>query len=101
MAGKKAEYEGWLPMNTFSFFGHLALSIGKAMPSQGDEVLMENNNSNVGYRKIICKDGKLIGAAFIDTDLNAGTLQYLIKKRVDIGKYRQNLIKAPEKQAYG
>ena len=95
MAGKKAEYEGWLPMNTFSFFGHLALSIGKAMPSQGDEVLMENNNSNVGYRKIICKDGKLIGAAFIDTDLNAGTLQYLIKKRVDIGKYRQNLIKAP------
>lgn len=95
MAGQKTEYEGWLPMNTFSFFGHLALSVGKAMPSEGDEVFVMKGNGNGGYRKIICNAGRLVGAAFIDTDLNGGVIQYLIKKRVNIGQYKKNLIKAP------
>jgi phenylglyoxylate dehydrogenase epsilon subunit len=95
MVGQKTEYDGWLPMNTFSFFGHPALSVGKAMPSDGEQVLVEKGNGKRGYRKIICKDDRLVGAAFVDTDLNGGVIQYLIKKKVDVSQHKQNLVRSP------
>lgn len=96
MVGKEVEYEGWLPMNTFNFFGHLATSVGKPTPSEGDEVLIEKEHKKRRYKKIICRDGKLLGATFLDTDVDAGVIQYLIKERVDIDPYKELLIKKPK-----
>lgn len=95
MAGQKAEYEGWLPMNMFNFFGHLAISVGKAMPSVDDEVFVEKDGSGTDYRKIICKEDRLLGATFLDTDVNTGVFQYLIRRRVEIGSHKELLLKAP------
>jgi phenylglyoxylate dehydrogenase epsilon subunit len=95
MTGQEAEYEGWLPMNTFNFFGHLAISVGKAMPSEGDEVFVEKDGSGTAYRKIICKEDRLLGATFLDTDVNTGVFQYLIRRRVEIGKHKEILVKTP------
>jgi phenylglyoxylate dehydrogenase epsilon subunit len=95
MTGQDAEYEGWLPMNTFNFFGHLAISVGKAMPSEGDEVFVEKDGSGTAYRKIICKEDRLLGATFLDTDVNTGVFQYLIRRRVEIGKHKEILVKTP------
>jgi len=94
MAGMVMEYEGWLPMNAFKFFGHLAVSVGKASPSAGDEVLAETRGEN-GYRRLICNNGLLLGATFIDTDVNTGVFQYLIRKRVDVGPHKEMLLRAP------
>jgi len=99
MAGEKAEYEGWLTMNIFRFFDHLAVSVGKTLPSEGDEVLIEKDDKKGEYKKIICRDGVLVGAAFIDENLSGGALQYLIKKRVDLGAYKQDLVRAPGETA--
>ncbi len=96
MAGQEVEYEGWLPMNTFNFFGHLAISIGKFMPSQGDEVLFEKEYNKPHYKKLICRDDRLLGATFLDTDIDAGVFRYLIEKRVEIGMYKELLIKLPK-----
>lgn len=95
MADQHAEYEGWMPMNTFNFFGHLATSIGKTVPSEGDEVLIEKDKGNGYYRKIICKDNRLLGAAFLDTDIDAGVIQYLIRKKTNIGPYKEMLLQKP------
>lgn len=95
MGGQDAEYEGWLPMNTFNFFGHLATSIGKTVPSEGDEMLIEHDTGNGYYRKIICNDGKLLGAAFLDTDIDGGVIQYLIRKRTAIDNYKEMLVRLP------
>jgi phenylglyoxylate dehydrogenase epsilon subunit len=95
MVGRKVEYEGWLPMNTFNYFGHLAISVGKAIPSDGDEVRMEKDEDKGIYKKIIYQDGKLLGATFLDINLHSGVLHYLIKKRVGIGGYEEGLIKMP------
>lgn len=95
MAGRKVEYEGWLPMNTFNYFGHFAISVGKPMPSHGDEVRVEKNEDKGIYKKIIYKDGKLLGATFLDINLHSGVLQYLVKKRVEIRGYEEALIKMP------
>ena len=95
MADQHAEYDGWLPMNTFNFFGHLATSIGKTVPSEGDEVLIEKGKGNGYYRKLICKDNRLLGAAFLDTDIDAGVIQYLIRKKTAIGPYKEMLLQTP------
>jgi len=96
MVGTEVEYEGWLPMNTFNFFGHLATSVGKSTPSEGDEVLIEKEHKKLRYKKIICRDGKLLGATFLDTNVDAGVIQYLIKERVNIDPYKELLIKKPK-----
>ena len=95
MVDKRADYEGWLPMNTFNFFGHLAASVGKVIPSEDDEVFVEKDGSNGYYRKIICKEGRLLGATFLDTDVDTGVFQYLIKRKVDIDTYKEMLIRTP------
>jgi phenylglyoxylate dehydrogenase epsilon subunit len=95
MAGRQVEYEGWLPMNTLNYFGHLALSVGKPNPSEGDEVRIEKDVDKGVYKKIIHRDGRLLGATFLDTDLHSGVFQYLIKKRVVIRGYDDWLMKMP------
>jgi phenylglyoxylate dehydrogenase epsilon subunit len=95
MVGQKKEYDGWLPMNTFNFFGHRAVSVGKAAPAAGDQVLVEKDEVKGTYRKIICGQERFLGATFLDIDLDAGVFQYLIRKRVEIGAYKDHLIKRP------
>jgi phenylglyoxylate dehydrogenase epsilon subunit len=95
MVGRKVEYEGWLPMNTFNYFGHFAISVGKPMPSDGDEVRVEKNEDKSIYKKIIYKEGRLLGATFLDINLHSGVIQYLIKKRVEIRGYEEGLMKMP------
>jgi phenylglyoxylate dehydrogenase epsilon subunit len=95
MVGEKKEYEGWLPMNTFNFFGHRAVSVGKSVPAEGDEVVLKEGDGAQAYKKIICRDDRLLGATFLGTDVDAGVFQYLIRKRVEIGSYKERLIEAP------
>jgi NAD(P)H-nitrite reductase large subunit len=83
-------------MNTLNFFGHLATSVGESTPSKGDEVLIEKEEKKRHYKKVIYRDGKLVGATFIDTDVDAGVIHYLIKERVDIDPYKDLLIKKPK-----
>ena len=95
MVGEKKEYRGWLPMNTFSFFGHRAVSVGKTVPATGDEVLLEKNDKKGAYRKLIYRQDRLLGAAFLDTDVEAGVFQYLIRGRVEIGAHKEMLMTQP------
>jgi phenylglyoxylate dehydrogenase epsilon subunit len=95
MAGQKKEYEGWLPMNTFSFFGHRAVSVGRAIPAQGDEVVVEHDKERGAYRKIVYRNDRLLGASFVDTDVDAGVFNYVIRKRVEIGSHKESLLRRP------
>lgn len=97
MAGKQVEveYEGWLSMNTFNYFDHVAISVGKPNPSHGDQIRVEQDVNRCIYKKIIYRDARLLGATFLDTDLHSGVLQYLIKKRVEIRGYEEELMKMP------
>ena len=95
MVGEKEEYKGWLPMNTFNFFGHRAVSVGKTLPAKDDEVLLEKDDKNGTYRKIVCRQDRLLGATFLDTDVDAGVFQYLIRGRVEIGPHKKMLIRQP------
>jgi phenylglyoxylate dehydrogenase epsilon subunit len=95
MAGLKKEYDGWLPMNTFSFFGHRAVSVGRVTPAENDEVLMVDDKATGAYRKIVFEGERLTGASFVDTDVDAGVFQYLIRKKVEIGEHKERLVYRP------
>lgn len=99
MAGQGMEYEGWLPMNSFRFFDHLAVSVGKVAASQGDEVLIEKDEDGGTYRKIICRGERLLGVTFIDTPVHAGVFRYLIRRKVKVGRHKDLLMEKPRETA--
>jgi phenylglyoxylate dehydrogenase epsilon subunit len=95
MAGKEADYEGWLPMNILNLFGHRALSIG-TLDGNGLQILTDRDDRKKQYRKLVLKDGRLVGAAFIDVDVIPGTIQYLISKRINVGQDAELLLRKPK-----
>ena len=96
MIGEKAFYDGWLSMNLYNFFGHLAVSIGDFTSANGDEVLTERDDVKREYGKIVCRDNRLVGANFFNIDLDGGVLQYLIRNRIDVGSYKGQLLEQPK-----
>ncbi len=95
MIGEEAFYDGWLPMNVYNFFGHLAMSLGDFDHSQGDEVLIEKEDDKKEFRKIVFRDNRLVGANFFNIELDGGVLQYLIKNKVHIGSHKKDLLDRP------
>ena len=95
MVDQITEYEGSLPMNTFNFFGHLAVSVGKSEPSEGDDVFVKKDGKRGTYRKLLFREDRLLGAAFLDTDVDAGVFQYLIRRKVNLGQHKKRLVEAP------
>ncbi len=96
MAGKDCDYEGWLSMNVLKMFGNSAFSIGVAMPKNGEgEVLEEKNDKKKCFKRLVTRGKQLIGAMFINVDLDPGVIKYLIEKRVDISACQEALFEQP------
>jgi len=98
MADKASSYEGSLSMNAFNFFDHLAFSIGKVAASEGDEILGAKRNGSMA--RLVFTGDVLTGASFLDADVEAGVIQYLIRNKVGIGKHREKLLEAPGEVGY-
>jgi phenylglyoxylate dehydrogenase epsilon subunit len=97
MAGEKCEYAGWIPSNMFNFFGNTAFSVGLSMPiDNGFQTLTERDNKKMQLKKLVYDGDKLVGGMFLNVDVNLGLMLYLIKKRVDIGAYKQMLFEQPK-----
>ena len=96
MAGVAAEYEGWVSSNIFNFFGNTAFSAGLSMPTDDTyQVLTDKDEEKPQFKKLVYKGDGLVGAAFLNVDLDPGVILYLIKRRVDIGDYKQLLFMQP------
>jgi phenylglyoxylate dehydrogenase epsilon subunit len=96
MAGEECSYEGWISMNLLNIFGNLACSIGIAVPEDdGEEVLEEKDDTKRYFKRLVTRNNKLIGAMFINVELDPGVILYLIEKRVDIGAYKEALFEQP------
>lgn len=98
MAGKVTEYEGSLAMNAFNFFDHLALSVGKVVSGAGDDALTTRHNG--AHTRLVFTGDVLTGASFLDVDVEAGTIQYLIRNRVHTGKHREMLLQRPREISF-
>ncbi|MDZ7698319.1 MAG: FAD-dependent oxidoreductase [Deltaproteobacteria bacterium] len=95
MVGGDAIYEGWISMNAFNFFGHMAVSLGEFMGRVDDKILVERNPEAREYKKLVFREGRLIGANFFNVRVDSGVIRHLILKRADLTGNEDLLLKKP------
>jgi len=91
-------YPGGVPLNTFTFFGQHAISVGlggaveTANGLEIDELIDAGRNS---CRKIVMEDDRLLGISGINVELDAGIMWQLILRRVDLRSVKGEFIARP------
>ena len=94
MAGKKADYPGGTAMSSLKYFGVPIISIGIANPKDPDayESIVKHDRERNLYRKIVLKDNAIVGVTLVNGIENAGVLFHLMKNRVNVKKFKHDLL---------
>ncbi len=87
-------FAGAVPLNTYSFFGQQAISVGRGGAGAGFDI-EENSDAGV-YRRIVLKDGQLVGIATINDFVDAGIMWQLIRRRIDLSSVKAEFIADPK-----
>ncbi len=85
-------YAGGVPINTYRFFGRVALSIGQAAADGCGEVAEQEGG---GYRRVVLADGRLVGYASVDEPFDVGIMGELIRRRVDLSGCKEDFLSRP------
>ena len=96
MAGQKTNYEGGTNMSSLKYFGIPIVSIGNANPKPDDttlEVLSKIDVDNNIYKKLVLKDNVIVGMTMVNNIDRTGILFNLMKKRVNVKKFKQELLR--------
>lgn len=94
MAGLKTEYPGSYRKNSIgNFIGIPAISMGvthaDACTTCGpeDELREIKRRTKETYRKLILRNGRIIGAIFVGQTQKAGLISILLKKKIDVAEF--------------
>jgi len=96
MAGQKTTYEGGTNMSSLKYFGIPIVSIGNANPKPDDtalEVLTKFDMENNIYKKLVLKDNVIVGMTMVNSIDRAGIIFNLMKNRVNVKKFKQDLLR--------
>jgi len=94
MAGTPRRYEGSFAMNSIEICGIPTISVGMAeAPENGFEIIQEFDSKSGTYKKIILKDGVIVGALFIGEIDRAGIYTGLIRERIDVSGVKDILLR--------
>jgi phenylglyoxylate dehydrogenase epsilon subunit len=86
-------FSGAVPLNTYSFFGQQAISVGRS-GGLGSEVAERGGDDS--YRHIVLKDGRLVGISTINDFVDAGIMWQLILRRTDLSAVKEAFIAHPQ-----
>lgn len=94
MAGHKCEYPGGTAMSALHYFDVLIISAGLTVAdkTEGYETLVFNNQEANVYRKVVLKDGKIVGITLVGDVENAGVLFNLMKNQIEVESFKDALI---------
>ncbi len=91
MTGVPTEYPGGTAMNSLKYFDLAAVSAGMVSPPDDSyEVLSEGRDHT--YRKVILKDGLVVGMVFVGDIEKSGIVFALMKDRVNADSFKQRLV---------
>jgi len=104
MAGDPAakDYAGGVPLNTYSFFGQHAVSVGVhegALAPSGVEVKKQVDAERNHYLKIVLKDGRLAGIFGVNAAFDPGIMWELILRAIDLGDEKLAFLRSPRDTA--
>lgn len=93
MAGKKALYEGGLPMNSLEVLGISLVSIGLGN-AEGNNYTVERtvNRARSSYRRLVFEDDYLVGALMVRDIDRAGLYTGLIRDKVPVGEFKRHIV---------
>ena len=94
MAGRRVKYLGGLPLNSLKFLTLPVLNAGVVEPVDATcEVLVNDRFEKKGYyRKVVLKEGRLIGFVAVGEVDRVGILTNLIRQRMDVSAFKRRLI---------
>ncbi len=84
---------GAVPLNTYSFFGQQAISVGRS-GGPGSEVAEGGGDDS--YRHIVLKDGRLVGISTINDFVDAGIMWQLILRHTDLSAVKEAFFADPQ-----
>jgi phenylglyoxylate dehydrogenase epsilon subunit len=96
------DYAGGVPLNTYSFFGQHALSVGVhegALEPTGVEVKKQIDADENRYLKIVLKDRRLAGIFGVNAAFDPGIMWELILRGIDLGDEKLAFLRSPQDTA--
>ena len=92
IAGVDTIYSGTTPSTTLKIVGIDLTSIGVVNPEgEGFKELIREDGSNEVYKKLVIKDGKIVGAILLGDTKEVRTVAKLIKNSTDVSKFEDKL----------
>jgi phenylglyoxylate dehydrogenase epsilon subunit len=88
-------FPGAVPLNTYSFFGQQAISVGRGRAGDGLVVEESGDDATGVYRRIVLEDGRLVGIATINDFIDAGIMWQLIVRRTDLSAVKAKFVADP------
>jgi len=92
MAGKDHKIDTIYPMNSLQIFDVQIITMGLLKPSEHDEVLSFYDENKRIYKKLVIRNGKLVGAALLGEIDRAGILNNIIRSNIDISEIKNELL---------
>jgi NAD(P)H-nitrite reductase large subunit len=94
MAGKKAEYAGGTVMSALKYFDLPIISVGIMNPEDSDkyEILVEHQAEKIVYKKVVLKNGAIVGFIFLGDIEKSGIFFRLLKNHVNVDKIKGKLL---------
>jgi NAD(P)H-nitrite reductase large subunit len=93
MAGAKTSYEGGTNMSSLKYFGIPIVSIGLANPKEDPtlEIIVKQDLEHNVYKKLVLRNNVIVGITLINCIERAGILYNLMKDKVNVKKFKQDL----------
>ena len=81
-------------MSSLKYFGIHVISIGITNPKDETlfEILVEHQPEKNLYKKIVLKDNFIVGILLVNDIERAGILFHLIKNRINVKKFKRELV---------
>ena len=95
-------YAGGVPLNTYSFFGEQAVSVGVhegALDPLGVEVKKQVDAADKRYLKIVLKQNRLAGIFGVNSAFDPGIMWELILRGIDLGDEKLAFLRSPQDTA--
>ncbi|MCG2675949.1 FAD-dependent oxidoreductase [bacterium] len=92
MAGKRMEYRGGLILNSIEVFGLPIITAGLSAEEKGYEILTKSDPKKKVYKKIVLRKGQIIGAILVGDIDRAGIIVGLIKDRLDVTNFKDEIL---------
>ncbi len=101
MAGDPAlqGYRGAVPINTYTYFGRHAVSVGSRVAPPCAEIVVRHEAHAERHLRIILAEGRLHGLFAVNTPIDPGVMWQLIRRRVDLGGERAHFLAQPREAA--